>query len=124
MRFTSTTVRLARAGGVMTALLLGSFVSYAPTAGAQPTPPGGGGGITNPQPCGDDLQQPCPTDPCDTEAPPDDCPTPPCEDGQDPVDGECPPPDPCDTEMPPEGCLPVECDENQVPVDGECPPPP
>ena len=123
MHFTSTTVRLARAGGVMTALLLGS-ISYAPAVGAQPTPPGGGGGgVTTPEPCGGELL-PCPPDPCDTDMPPEDCPPPPCEDGATPVDGECPPPpDPCEGDQPPEDC-PVPCEDGATPVDGECPPPP
>jgi hypothetical protein len=129
MRFTPTTGRLVRAGGVMTALLLTSFVSCAQTAAAAPawasgpTPPGGGG-ITNPQPCEPDLQPCGPTDPCDGEMPPEDCPPPVCDDGQEPVDGECPPPpDPCDTETPPADCPPPECEDGGMPVDGECPRP-
>jgi hypothetical protein len=127
MRYSTTTARLARAGGALTALLVAGLVSYAPMASAQPTPPGGGGGsVTNPEPCNPDLGPCGPTDPCDGEAPPEDCPPPPdpCEDGQAPVDGECPPPpDPCEGDTPADDC-PVPCEDGQAPVDGECPAPP
>jgi hypothetical protein len=126
MRFPPATARLVRAGGVTTALLLANFVSCAQFAGAsatQPVPPGGGGGgLTNPEPCNPDYQDCGPTDPCDGENPPEDCPPPVCDDGQPPVEGECPPPpDPCEAEDPPEDCPPPECDGGEEPVDGECP---
>jgi hypothetical protein len=122
MRFTPTTGRLVRAGGLTLSLLLASLVSGAQTAGAQPTPPGGGGGgITTPEPCIPEFQDCGPTDPCEGDMPPEDCPVP-CENGEMPVDGECPVP--CENgEMPVDGECPVPCEDGQEPVDGECPPP-
>jgi hypothetical protein len=130
----STPRRLARGSLALTALLLGTMVSCAQMAGASPTPPGGGGGITIPQPCVPDLHpcepDPCdipgtvseecppPPNPCDGDQPPsDECPPPQCEDGKPLVDGECPRPDPCDGPYPPPDChdYPDPCEVAQPP---------